>query len=289
MRNESKEIGIIIEKTCGGTPVLKDGIINDILQKRDVRPNPADAELAQGPIHPLTRFPEIHSPSGHFDEQGIVVGRDRRSSVGRGAVESYPESGGGAISMNLTIIRHEVVRGIFCGHATLESEAVPRDVALRRKTHYRAVQCMPLSDQNLRADDVDTGDNFCDRMLHLDARIYLDEAPIAAFDIDEELDGTRVEVFRLARDSHGCSADFVANANVERNSWRHFNDLLMATLDRAVALIEMEDVPVMISKDLNFDVLGSPDIALEENRHHFQTLPPPPAVLRQSWPQIRFR
>jgi hypothetical protein len=102
-------------------------------------------------------------------------------------------------------------------------------------------------------------------MLHLDARIYLDEAPSAAFDIDEELDGTRVQVFRLSRYSHGCSSDFVANANVERNSRRHFNDLLMATLDRAVALIEMEDVPVMISKDLNFDVLGSPDIALEEN------------------------
>jgi hypothetical protein len=124
---------------------------------------------------------------------------------------------------------------------------------------------MTLSDQNLRADDVNTGDNFCDRMLHLNARIYLDEAPIAAFDIDEELDGPRVEVFRLARDSHGCSADFVANPSVEGNTRRYFNDLLMATLDRAVALIEMEDVPAMVSKDQNFDVFGSPDIALEEN------------------------
>ena len=122
-----------------------------------------------------------------------------------------------------------------------------------------------MSHQNLRADDVDTGDDFCDRMLHLNARIYLDEAPIAAFDIDEKLDGAGVEVFRLACDSHRCSADFVANPRVERNGWRHFDNLLMAALDRAVALIKMEDVPVMISKDLNLDVLGPADIALEEN------------------------
>ena len=55
-------------------------------------------------------------------------------------------------------------------------------------------------------------------------------------------------------------------AYVERNSWRHFDNFLMAALNRAVALIEMEDVPVMISKDLNLDVLGPPDKALEKNR-----------------------
>ena len=127
------------------------------------------------------------------------------------------------------------------------------------------MQRLPLSHQNLRADDVNTGDNFCDGMLHLNARIYLDEAPIATFNIHEKLDGAGIEVFRLARDSHRRSADFLANPPVERNSRRHFDDLLMAALDRAVAFIEMEDVPVMISKDLNFDVLGPADKALEEN------------------------
>ena len=52
---------------------------------------------------------------------------------------------------------------------------------------------------------------------------------------------------------------------IERNGWRHFDNLLMAALDRAVALIKMEDVPVMISKDLNLNVLGPANIALEEN------------------------
>ncbi len=46
---------------------------------------------------------------------------------------------------------------------------------------------------------------------------------------------------------------------------RDFDDLLMAALHGAIALVEMEDVAVAIAEDLDFDVAGAADVAFEED------------------------
>ena len=47
------------------------------------------------------------------------------------------------------------------------------------------------SDAQLRLDEVDAGDGFGDRMLHLDAGVHLDEVELAVF-VHQELDRARV-------------------------------------------------------------------------------------------------
>jgi len=44
-----------------------------------------------------------------------------------------------------------------------------------------------------------------------------------------------------------------------------FDNFLVATLDRAIALVEVDDVAVLVAEDLDFDVFGAFDVALEEN------------------------
>ena len=58
----------------------------------------------------------------------------------------------------------------------------------------RAVQRVALRDQDLRAHEVEAGDDLGDRVLDLDARVHLDEEPLVAVEIVEELDGARVVV-----------------------------------------------------------------------------------------------
>ncbi len=39
----------------------------------------------------------------------------------------------------------------------------------------------------------------------------------------------------------------------------------MATLDRAVALVKVDDIALLVSQNLNLDVLGPPDVAFQKD------------------------
>ena len=53
---------------------------------------------------------------------------------------------------------------------------------------------------------------------------------------------------------------------VEVDGRRDLDDLLVAALHRAIALVQVEDVAVLVAEDLHLDVLGLADKALEEYR-----------------------
>ncbi len=50
----------------------------------------------------------------------------------------------------------------------------------------------------------------------------------------------------------------------DRRRRRFLDHLLMAALDRAIALAEMDDVAVLVGKDLDFDVAGVGDRPLQD-------------------------
>ena len=54
-------------------------------------------------------------------------------------------------------------------------------------------QTSPRGDPDLRLHDVDAGDRFGNRMLHLNAGVHFDEVQLAVL-IHQELDGSRVGV-----------------------------------------------------------------------------------------------
>ena len=64
---------------------------------------------------------------------------------------------------------------------------------------------------------------------------------------------------------HGGVAELLADLGSRSDGGRDLDHFLVAALHRAVALIEVEDVAVAVAEDLHFDVLGAPDVALEEH------------------------
>ncbi len=56
-----------------------------------------------------------------------------------------------------------------------------------------AAQLFAGRDQDLRLHQVDVGRHLGDRMLHLDARVHLDEVQAAVF-VHQELDGAGIHV-----------------------------------------------------------------------------------------------
>src|SRR5437773_6661991 len=97
---------------------------------------------------------------------------------------------------------------------------------------------MSAGDQNLRADQVEASDDFGDGVLDLDARVHLDEEPLASVEIVEELDGASVVVADGAAQARRGVANLPDDLFWQAETWGHFNDLLVPALDGAIARSE---------------------------------------------------
>ena len=98
-------------------------------------------------------------------------------------------------------------------------------------------------------------------MLDLNARVHLDEVEFAV--LVEELDGADAEIADLAHRFGDRLADRVARAGVERGRGAFLPDLLVAALQRAIALAEMDGMALAVAKHLDFDVARALEIFLD--------------------------
>ena len=120
-------------------------------------------------------------------------------------------------------------------------------------------------DPDLRRDEVDAGQHLGDRVLDLDAAVDLDEVEVARA-VDEELE--RPDVLVAGRDDRrdGPLGEVRPGRGRERRRRRLLEDLLVAPLDRAVALAEVDAVAVAVDDDLDLDVAVLVEPLLEVER-----------------------
>src|SRR6516162_245980 len=95
-------------------------------------------------------------------------------------------------------------------------------------------------------------------MLDLQARIGFDKCEgrlIAVIvRVDQEFEGTQVLVMSCFCHPHRCRRQPLAYSWRQMGTWRDFHDLLMAPLNAAFTLAEMDRTPGAIARDLNFNV-----------------------------------
>src|SRR5205085_10069187 len=142
--------------------------------------------------------------------------------------------------------------------------ARPADRALVRETERG--ERPTRRDLELCLDEIDAGHLFRHGVLDLYPRIALDEEMLAGFRRDEELDGPRVRVLGGAHQADGVFEDSRPQRLVEAGRGRDLDDLLMAELHGAVAVVEMDEVAAGIGEDLHLDVTRPTNEPLEEER-----------------------
>src|SRR4029450_10281268 len=98
-------------------------------------------------------------------------------------------------------------------------------------------------------------------MLHLQARVHLDEEEFAV--LEQELDGAGAAVAELLHGVDRDLADMGALVGIEGGGGRLLQHLLVAALQRAVALAEMDDIALAVAENLNLDVAGMGEVFLE--------------------------
>jgi hypothetical protein len=90
-------------------------------------------------------------------------------------------------------------------------------------------------------------------VLDLDPGVHLEEV-VVALGVEQALDGACIAISDRARRLDRDLADPFAQRLVDCGRGRLLDELLVATLDRAVALAEMDDVAVIVGEHLHLDV-----------------------------------
>ncbi len=171
------------------------------------------------------------------------------------------------------VVRHELVGGIFGGDPALDRETVLHDLRLGPHADFRIGQRLPLGDEDLRLDQIVASDLFGDGVLDLNTGIDFDEVTLAGIDVQKKLDGARIIQPGGAADGESGVPHGLAKALVQIRRRRELDDLLMPSLQRAVALEEMDEIAVPIADQLHFDMASPPDEFLEENIAHAERGP----------------
>jgi hypothetical protein len=191
----------------------------------------------------------IHGDLAALEDAGVVA--DHRAvlaiAFARRAVARQPADRG-----------QEVAVGVLGIEPAFDRPAVELHVVLRK------AQFLAGGDADHLLHQIDAGDEFGHRVLDLEAGVHLEEVEVAV-PIDDELDGAGRMVADRFRKSDGLRAHGGAGRLVEEGRRRLLDDLLVAALDGAFALAQMDDVAVLVAQHLDLDVARLGDEFLDED------------------------
>ncbi len=105
----------------------------------------------------------------------------------------------------------------------------------------------------MRLHNIHAGDRLRYRMLHLDARIHLNEVELM-LRIHQELNRARVLIADVGQAVAQSPAHFFAHLRRHLQARRLFNQLLVPPLNRALALKQRHHAAVFIGQHLELDV-----------------------------------
>ncbi len=126
-------------------------------------------------------------------------------------------------------------------------------------------QSFTRSHHDLQLDEVDTGGDLGDRVLDLQAGVDLEEGEGLQIGLVEVLDGAGTAVPGSPHEVGGDLAEVIGLLRGEQRGCRFLDDLLVLTLDGAVAHTRSPHVAVGVRDDLHLDVARVGDEAFDEH------------------------
>ena len=147
-------------------------------------------------------------------------------------------------------------------------------MAAQRHLVLRQRQWLARCDAQLPLDQIEPGDRLRDRVLDLQPGVHLHEVE-AQVDLPvrsgpggrfgDELDRAGAHVADRLRRRHGGGAHLGAARGADPRRRRLLQHLLVTTLHRAVALVQVDAVTVRVGEDLDLDVPRARHIALDQH------------------------
>ena len=200
-------------------------------------------------------------PGSVLDEEGVKVGLNDHAAVGS-TIETNSRTDTVTADVQHSGVGRKVSGGILGGDAALHGNTTGDNVLL---VESNLLERGTTGDEEGRLDDIDSRHFFSDCMFDLDARVDFHEVVLAVL-VDEELNGTSTRVLAGHGELESILQDILADAHGMMPGGGNLDQFLMTTLDGAIALPHMDDVALAVADDLDLDVLGGTNVALDEAR-----------------------
>ena len=160
-------------------------------------------------------------------------------------------------------------RGQEAGRRILGIEPRFHRPAVDRQLILPLRQRLARSDAQLPLDEILPGDRLGHGMLDLKAGVHLHEPDAVGAQafrgVGDELDRPRADIIDRLRRLHRRLADRGAGRLVHARRGRLLDHLLVAALQRAVALEQVDDVAVRVAEHLHLDMARAQDIFLDQH------------------------
>ena len=252
-------------------------VIHHGAQERQVVADPLDLEAVQRHTHPLDRALTSGCPRAQLRDHRVVIHADLAALIDAGIIANGRLACGRVI-LPFAIVQQRTSRnfrrwaiagqtpdggqeaaiGVFGIEAVLDGPAVDLNVVLRD------AQRLAIGDADHLLHQIDAGDQFGHGVFHLKAGVHLEEVEILVT-VDDEFDRTGRGVAHCLRQRDRLLAHRLARGLIQKRAWRLFHNLLVAALDRAFTLVQVNPVAMGIAEDLNFDVARLRDKLLDED------------------------
>ena len=215
--------------------------------------------LAHGPAQPGQRLLAGAADRDDLGDHRVEVGRDR-VALGDPGVDAYAgsrrqlepdDAAGGRSEVAVRVLRIEPCLDCVAELARLGGVQVGEATTTR--------------DEDLRLHEVDAGGRLGDRVLDLQAGVDLEERERPVARAVEELHGAGADVPHGQGEALGRSLDLLGLLRDEQRRGGLLDHLLVASLDRAVAHTQGPGGPVPVGDQLDLDVPGAGDEALQED------------------------
>jgi hypothetical protein len=189
------------------------------------------------------------------------MGSDDSASETVSTIETDSVTTRRTVYLDLAGIWCKALRRVFCGDTALEGKSSCGDVVLGQTKLLERCTC---GDLDLCSYNIDACHFFGDGVLNLNTRVDLNEV-VTVLLVNQELRSACIAVFDGLSKSDGISQNGVTGLDREVLCWGNLDNLLVTTLHRAVTLVQVDDVTEIVTEQLDFNVLGPVEEALDED------------------------
>lgn len=258
---EVKQLRGIVDEGCPAISINKGWVSQKRSQEGNVGLDTSDTELDKSSQH-LSSGNLIGTSLGStLDQHGVVVRSDDSSSKAVTTIETNTVTTGRSVDLNLSGIWSEALGRIFGSDTALNGKATSGNSVLGKT---KLSQSSASGDLNLGGDNVDASDLFGNGVLDLNTRVDLDKV-VAVLLINQKLGSACIAVVDRLGQLDSIVQDGVSDFLREVLGRSNLDDLLVSALDRAVTLIQVDNVAVVVTEQLDLDMLGLVEEALYED------------------------
>jgi len=235
---------------------LEAGILHQLLVQGGIGFDAFHHQFVQGVIHARQCLVTVIGMGDKLADQRIIMGRHLIAAVEVG-IHADPGPSRSMVMSHPARRRHESA-GMFGVDAALNRMAVQPDVFLTQ-AEWDAAGNEDLLDHNIHPRH-----HFGDGVLHLHAGIHLDEVELSV--LVEELKGAGAAVAdaQAGIDTYRADAGTLLGSDAGRRGF--LDHLLVAALNRTIALAQMDRLPLAIGQYLDFDVARPLQVFLHVHR-----------------------